>query len=62
MTSCGCSNDADRAPYDLGCIECGTACCPSCAVHLESATYCRSCASSLLGARTVVAAGAFDLQ
>jgi hypothetical protein len=62
MATCGCSNDVDRALYDLGCIDCGTPCCPSCAVPLESVTYCRSCASSLLGAGTVVAAGRFDLQ
>ena len=62
MNSCGCSNDVDRARYDLGCIDCGTACCPSCAVFLESATYCRSCARSLLGGGVVVTAGSFDPQ
>ena len=62
MANCGCTNDLDQAPYDLGCIDCGAACCPSCAVHLESATYCRSCARALLGAGTVLAAGSFDLH
>ena len=61
MAICGCTS-VDPAPYDLGCIDCGTACCPSCAVPLESVTYCRSCARSLLGAGTVLAAGSFDLQ
>ena len=62
MASCGCSKNVEGTSYDLGCIECGTACCPSCAVPLESVTYCRSCARSLLGAGPVVAAGTFDLQ
>jgi hypothetical protein len=30
-----------------GCQECGTACCPSCAVHIASHTYCRWCATGL---------------
>ncbi len=62
MANCSCAHDIDEAFYDLGCIECGTACCPSCAVPLESVTYCRSCARSLLGAGTVQAAGSFDLH
>ena len=62
MASCGCANDDDRAFYDLGCIDCGTACCPSCAVPLESVTYCRSCARALLDAGTVQATGSFDLH
>ena len=36
MASCGCANIVGQAFYDLGCIDCGTACCPSCAVPLES--------------------------
>jgi len=62
MGHCGCTTESDQAFYDLGCIDCGTACCPSCAVPLESVPYCRSCARSLLGAGTVYAAGSFDLQ
>jgi hypothetical protein len=62
MASCGCAKDVHKASYDLGCIDCGTAVCPSCAVPLESALYCRSCARSLLGAGTVQTAGAYDLQ
>ena len=27
-----------------GCGECGTVCCSSCAVEIESHTYCRWCA------------------
>jgi hypothetical protein len=62
MASCGCAHENGQAFYDLGCIDCGTGCCTSCAVHLESVTYCPSCARSLLGAGTVQAAGSFDLQ
>jgi hypothetical protein len=62
MSNCGCSSNTGQAFYDLGCIDCGTACCSSCAVTLESVTYCRSCARSLLGAGTVQAAGSFDLH
>jgi len=61
MASCGCTN-TDQTPYDLACIDCGTACCLSCAVPLESVTYCRSCARSLLGGATVQSAHSFDLQ
>jgi hypothetical protein len=45
----------------LGCLECGAACCPACAVPLESATYCGGCAAALLETATVRAAGPFDL-
>jgi len=62
MANCGCAHDSGAAAYELGCIDCGAACCPSCAVPLESVTYCRSCARSLLGAGMVQPAGAFDLQ
>ena len=34
----------------LGCIECGRACCPDCAVLMESAWYCARRAESLLDA------------
>lgn len=60
MVSCNCPND--KGAYDLACIDCGATCCPSCAVPLESVTYCRNCARSLLGAPTVQAAGSFDLH
>ncbi len=61
MATCGCATDVP-VPYDLACIDCGTACCPSCAVPLESVTYCGDCARSLLGAGVVQAAGSFDLH
>jgi len=46
----------------LACLDCGAACCPACAVPLESVTYCRRCAASLLEATAVRAAGGFDLH
>jgi hypothetical protein len=61
MATCGCPNDSHDALYVLGCIDCGAACCPSCAVPLESVSYCRTCARSLLGA-AVRSVGSFDLQ
>jgi hypothetical protein len=42
-----------RMPYlfdTLDCLTCGRACCPDCAVLLESAWYCARCATSLLEA------------
>jgi hypothetical protein len=57
--SCGCSADVR---YELGCLECGTACCPACAVHLESATYCQACAGVLLGVPAARAGSPFDLH
>ena len=60
MLSCNCPRSAGT--YELACIDCGAACCSSCAVALESVTYCRSCARSLLGAATVQPAGSFELH
>jgi hypothetical protein len=37
----------------LGCLSCGASCCAACAIPLESATYCASCARSLLDTTTV---------
>ena len=34
----------------LGCRECGTVCCRSCAVEVESEAYCRWCAMALTAA------------
>jgi hypothetical protein len=59
---CGCGRELRNAFHSLGCQECGAALCPSCAISLESATYCASCAADLLGTRTVRAARTFDLQ
>ncbi|HBH01671.1 MAG: hypothetical protein A2W08_11915 [Candidatus Rokubacteria bacterium RBG_16_73_20] len=58
---CGCGGPARGAFPGLGCLECGAPCCPTCAIHLESATYCRRCASLLLETTTIRAASPFDL-
>jgi len=57
---CGCGSET-RYVFELGCVECGTACCPRCAVPLESVSYCARCAGDLLGATSVRANGPFDL-
>jgi hypothetical protein len=46
---CSCGHPLERLTDPLGCIECGRACCPACAVPLESVAYCARCASELLG-------------
>ena len=56
---CGCRTESR---YQLGCMECGAPCCPACAVHLESVSYCQECAGLLLGAPGVRAAGPFVLH
>ena len=61
-SSCQCGMEVAYQFHHLGCIDCGSACCPSCAIQLESATYCRSCAGSLLGVPAVRSQGPFDLQ
>ena len=45
---CRCGREVRFAFQQLGCIECGAACCPSCSYQLESTHYCRRCAESLL--------------
>jgi hypothetical protein len=61
-TNCECGAAVNHEFHRLGCMECGSTCCPSCAIHFESATYCPSCAGSLLGVATVRSVGTFDLQ
>lgn len=56
---CGCGM---TVPTLLACFECGTSTCASCAIHLESATYCSACAGSLLDAPAVRATTPFDLH
>jgi hypothetical protein len=46
----------------LGCIECGATCCAACAIHLESAVYCGTCAESLLETTAIRAGGPFALH
>jgi hypothetical protein len=44
--TCECESLDPGAPATL-CQECGTACCRSCALQIDTCTYCRWCATSL---------------
>jgi hypothetical protein len=55
---CACGTPSHR----LGCLQCGAAVCPHCAIPMESATYCRSCASTLLDAPDVQPIEPFELR
>ena len=59
---CQCGNDVRHGFHDLGCLDCGAACCPACAIHLESAVYCRGCAGDLLGTSAIRSGGPFGLR
>lgn len=50
MDTCRCTSYLSYPFYQMGCIECGAACCPLCAFFLESATYCARCAELILEA------------
>src|SRR5262245_55943813 len=45
---CSCGHPIQGPTDALGCIDCGRACCPACAVPLESVAYCGVCAADLL--------------
>lgn len=60
--SCRCGSQVDHAFHAFACIECGAACCPACAVPLESVTYCGACARSLLGVGAVPPGAGFELH
>jgi hypothetical protein len=45
-----CGRRVEHSFQQLGCVECGQPCCPTCAISLESATYCRDCAGAVLDA------------
>ncbi len=45
---CDCGSPMAHPGDRLGCLECGHACCPDCAVLLESVWYCVHCAGGLL--------------
>jgi hypothetical protein len=47
LKTCECALLHTEPSVRSGCHECGTACCPSCAVEIESQTYCRWCATGL---------------
>jgi len=43
-----CGRSVSHSFYQIGCVECGAACCLTCALILESVTYCVRCAESIL--------------
>ena len=51
-STCECALLHPQPSLRSGCQECGTACCPSCAIEIESDTYCRWCALGLAPAFT----------
>ena len=59
---CGCGHEVPSERGLFGCFDCGTTCCRACTIHLESATYCRACAGSLLETSAVHATEPFELQ
>jgi hypothetical protein len=59
---CGCGTEIRNAFHSFGCLECGAPCCPSCAISLESTTYCPACAGALLESTTVRPGRPFDLH
>ena len=61
VSYCGCGQEVRHAFEQFGCLECGDACCAECAIPLESVTYCRRCAGSLLGTTAIRAGETFHL-
>jgi hypothetical protein len=61
-SQCRCGKEVRNGFHTFACYDCGTACCPACAIHLESTTYCHSCAGSLLETTTPRAGSPFELQ
>ena len=47
-TRCVCGRVLIHSFDALGCVECGSPCCPTCGVFLESVMYCVPCASARL--------------
>lgn len=45
-THCRCGQEVNSPFEDLGCLECGAACCPACAYTPEDVVYCASCAET----------------
>jgi hypothetical protein len=61
-STCNCGSEFAYSFHRLSCFDCGSTCCPGCAIALESVSYCRSCAETLLGASTVRAGAPFELR
>jgi hypothetical protein len=47
MSTCECGLLHPEARRAQGCRECHTPCCPSCAIEIDSDTYCRWCALAM---------------
>ena len=62
QAQCSCDTDDQVFAASLACFDCGSGCCPECAISLESVTYCQTCAAALLDADTVRAGATFDLH
>lgn len=45
--TCECGMTHDHPSGQIGCQECGMRCCRSCALEIDTKTYCRWCATSL---------------
>ena len=45
---CECGGAIAFAHQDLGCLQCGEACCPCCAFRPEGHVFCPACASRVL--------------
>lgn len=61
MSHCGCGTEVRNSFHSFACVDCGSACCPECAISLESATYCHACAAALLDSANVRAGSTFEL-
>jgi hypothetical protein len=59
---CGCDTPLGNPLHSFACQDCGSSLCSGCAISLESATYCTSCAAALLDTRTVRASSTFELH
>jgi hypothetical protein len=59
---CGCETPVGNSFHSFGCLDCGAPLCSTCAISLESASYCSSCAADLLETRTVRSGSPFDLH
>jgi len=46
--TCECGLLHEPSSGSVGCHECGATCCPSCALDIDSRTYCRWCATSVV--------------
>jgi hypothetical protein len=54
---CQCGSEVRNTFDHLGCIQCGSACCPACSYTLESTHYCIACGQDLLELPWPVPAG-----